>query len=103
MSWDTLIKIGTSIINNAGDGKAVADQVDTATANNVIGDLLESLVARTDNNIDDALLKLVKGSFDLGNIDDLIIGYMESLVAKTNNKIDDQVVTFLKNYLTKSQ
>jgi hypothetical protein len=103
MSMSTLINLGMGIINSMGDsavdGKTVADQVDTATASSVVGDLLGSLVSRTDNNIDDALLKLVQGSVDLGNIDNLIVGYLESLAAKSNNSIDDQVVAMVKTYL----
>lgn len=104
MSWSTLINLGLGVINgvddsDAVDGKAVADKVDTATAGGVINDLLSSLVARTDNNIDDALLKLVQGSLNLDNIDNLIIEYLEAMVAKTNNKIDDHVVTMVKTYL----
>ena len=108
MGWETLIKMGLDMAGNLVDdaaepknvdGKAVADKIDTDTAGGVVGDLLESLVARTDNNIDDALLSLVRGSINLENIDDLIIGYIEAAAAKTNNKVDDHVVAIIKNYL----
>lgn len=108
MNWNTLLKLGLDLAGDAidntneskeVDGKTVADKVDTDTAGGVVGDLLESLVARTDNNIDDALLGLVRGSINLDSIDDLIIGYMESMAAKSNNKVDDHVVALVKNYL----
>lgn len=108
MDWGKLLNAGLEIANTVAEaqndakqveGKDVAEKVDTQTAAGVADDLLTSLAKRTDNNIDDTLVALVKGTMHVDNIDDLILTYLESLAKQSNNSVDDTIVKLVKCYL----